>query len=115
MDPAEMKDHFGIPVKRSDKLAPEYIAKHGNLCVKVDAMPSDQVRELLERAITKRIDMEKWEQTKRIEKEEQEQLESLKGKMCCRQIKFYSGVYALVSRWFCLSRILKAGPEPIRF
>jgi hypothetical protein len=42
-------------------------------------------------------------------------LESLKGKTCCRQVKFYSGVYALASRWFCLSRILKAGPVPIRF
>ena len=44
-----------------------------------------------------------------------ELLESLKGKTCCRQVKFYSGVYALASRWFCLSRILQAGPEPIRF
>src|SRR5262249_60316452 len=25
-------------------------------------------------------------------------LESLKGKTCCRQVKFYSGVYALASR-----------------
>jgi hypothetical protein len=37
-------------------------------------------------------------------------LESLKGKTCCRQVKFYSGVYALAPWWFCLSRILKAGP-----
>jgi hypothetical protein len=33
-----MKDQFGIPVKRTDKLAPEYIAKHGNQCVEVDAI-----------------------------------------------------------------------------
>ena len=38
-------------------------------------------------------------------------LESLKGKRCCRQIKFYSGVSLLTSRWFCLSRILRAGPR----
>jgi hypothetical protein len=37
-------------------------------------------------------------------------LESLKGKTCCRQVKFYFVVYALGSWWFCLSRILKAGP-----
>jgi hypothetical protein len=37
-------------------------------------------------------------------------LESLKGKRCCRQVKFYSGVCALVAWRFCLSRILKAGP-----
>jgi hypothetical protein len=43
--------------------------------------------------------------------QEGESLESLKGKTCCRQVKFYSAVYALASRWFCLSRILKAGPE----
>jgi hypothetical protein len=44
-------------------------------------------------------------------------LESLKGKTCCRQVKFYSGVYALAWRWFCLSRILarplnSAAPRP---
>jgi hypothetical protein len=33
-------------------------------------------------------------------------LESLKGKRCCRQVKFYSGVSPLTSRWSCLSRIL---------
>jgi len=39
-------------------------------------------------------------------------LESLKGKSCCRQVKFYSGVCALAAWRFCLSRILKAGPGP---
>ncbi|MBV8227822.1 MAG: prephenate dehydrogenase/arogenate dehydrogenase family protein, partial [Verrucomicrobia bacterium] len=38
-------------------------------------------------------------------------LESLKGKRCCRQIKFYCGVCLLTLRWFCLSRILRAGPR----
>jgi hypothetical protein len=47
--------------------------------------------------------------------DEKTQIESLKGKTRCRQVKFYSGVCALASRWFCLSRILQAGPEPIRF
>jgi hypothetical protein len=40
------------------------------------------------------------------------ELESLKGKRCCRQVKFYSGVSPLTSRWCCLSRILRAGPRP---
>ena len=40
------------------------------------------------------------------------QLESLKGKMRCRQVKFYSGVYALATRWFCLSRILARPLNP---
>ena len=39
-------------------------------------------------------------------------LESLKGKRCCRQVKFYSGFCALAAWRFCLSRILKAGPGP---
>jgi hypothetical protein len=39
-------------------------------------------------------------------------LESLKGKRCCRQVKFYCGVSPLTSRWSCLSRILRAGPRP---
>jgi multidrug efflux pump subunit AcrB len=39
-------------------------------------------------------------------------LESLKGKRCCRQVKFYSGVSRLTSPWSCLSRILRAGPRP---
>ena len=39
------------------------------------------VRAMLEAAITKRIDMEKWDQTKRIEKEEQEQLEKFLDKL----------------------------------
>ena len=33
-------------------------------------------------------------------------LESLKGKRCCKQVKFYPGVCALAARRFCLSRIL---------
>jgi glycosyltransferase involved in cell wall biosynthesis len=33
-------------------------------------------------------------------------LESLKGKRCCRQVKFYRGVCALTAQRFCLSRIL---------
>ena len=37
-------------------------------------------------------------------------LESLKGKRCCKQVKFYPGICALAARRFCLSRILKAGP-----
>ena len=39
-------------------------------------------------------------------------LESLKGKRCCRQIKFYCGVRLLTLRWFCLSRILSEAAEP---
>jgi hypothetical protein len=39
-------------------------------------------------------------------------LESLKGKRCCRQLKFYSGVPLLTSRWFCLSRILARRLNP---
>jgi hypothetical protein len=39
-------------------------------------------------------------------------LESLKDKRCCREVKFYSGVSPLTSRWSCLSRILRAGPRP---
>jgi hypothetical protein len=39
-------------------------------------------------------------------------LESLKGKSCCRQVKFYSGVSPLTSRWSCLSRILARRLNP---
>ena len=39
-------------------------------------------------------------------------LESLKSKRCCRQVKFYSGVCSLTSRWSCLSRILSEAAEP---
>jgi hypothetical protein len=39
-------------------------------------------------------------------------LESLKGKRCCRQVKFYSGVSPLTSRWSCLSRILARQLNP---
>jgi hypothetical protein len=41
-----------------------------------------------------------------------EPLESLKGKRCCRQVKFYSGDSPLTSRWSCLSRILSEAAEP---
>ena len=72
-----MKNQFGIPVKRTDKLAPEYVSKYGNLCVEVDAIPSDEVRGLLETAITKRIDMEKWKETEETEGREQEEINRL--------------------------------------
>ena len=41
-----------------------------------------------------------------------DRLESLKGKTCCRQVKFYSGVSPLTSRWSCLSRILARRLNP---
>jgi len=76
-----MKDQFGIPVKRTDKLAPEYVSKYGNLCVEVDAIPSDEVRGLLETAITKWIDMERWKETEATEGREQQQIEGLVSRM----------------------------------
>jgi hypothetical protein len=73
----QLKDRFGILTKKGDRLRPDYQAKHGNLCVEVDAMPSDEIRDRLETAIKKRIDMQIWKQTQTIEEGEQQQLEAL--------------------------------------
>jgi hypothetical protein len=63
----QMKDQFGIPVKRTDTLAPDYVAKYGDQCVEVDAISSTEVGDMLQTAITKSIDMQIWEQTQTIE------------------------------------------------
>jgi hypothetical protein len=72
-----MQGQFGIMVKPGDKLAKAYVAQYGNQCVEVDAIESDEVRAMLERAIVKRIDQEAWNASEAIEKGEQAQLERL--------------------------------------
>ncbi len=77
----EMKTLYGIPTKKKDRTANVYIADYGDVCVEVDAMPSDEVRNLLDKAIEKRIDMDAWEKSKQREQEEQQHLESLVSKI----------------------------------
>jgi hypothetical protein len=72
-----MKERFGIPVKPKDKLGPAYIATYGNLCVEVDAIPSDENRNRLESAITRRIDMKLWEASETKEEQERKEIETL--------------------------------------
>lgn len=76
-----MQEQFGISVKGGDKLAPAYVRKYGRFCVEVDAIPSDEVRQLLENSIVKRIDIDVWKQSETIEKGEQEELKRLVSKM----------------------------------
>ena len=77
----EMKTLYGIPTKKKDRTANVYIADYGDVCVEVDAMPSDEVRNLLDKAIEKRIDMDAWEKSKQREQEEQQHLERLVSKI----------------------------------
>lgn len=76
-----MRGQFGIPVKGGDNLAPEYVKRYGKQCVEVDAIPSNEVRALLDTAIVKHVDMETWKESLEIERGEQLRLKRLVSKM----------------------------------
>jgi hypothetical protein len=67
--------HLTIPIKESDKLAWSYEAEFSTTrALEVDAIPSDEIRDRLEKAILEWIDKEKWDQTMKEQAEEKSKL-----------------------------------------
>ena len=50
------------PTKASDSRAPKYVAKYGNQCWELDALPPDQLRARVLNSITELIDLSKWDE-----------------------------------------------------
>jgi hypothetical protein len=65
-----------FPVKDNDPNAYNYVRKYGDQCVEVDAIPSDQVREMLDKAILEHIDQDAWNKSVDLEQQEWSQCEA---------------------------------------
>jgi hypothetical protein len=67
-----------IPAKRSDNNYSAYWSEfRTNHAVEVDAIPSDEIRDRLEKAILERLDAKAWENSQKKETEEKEKLRKL--------------------------------------
>jgi len=58
---------LGLKVKAGDKQGRAYIAKHGDRCVEVDAISSNEIRARLEAEILEHVDMGAWEGLQAVE------------------------------------------------
>jgi hypothetical protein len=72
-----MVGRFGISVKHSD---PNYLTYDHEACVEVDAIPSDQIREILDTEIQKHVDLKAWEKSQAKKEHEQQELRDLAAK-----------------------------------
>lgn len=60
----EQIDEYGLspnPVKKADTRSPEYIAKYGEECWELDALPPDVLQKIIDKTIREHIDWEAWE------------------------------------------------------
>ncbi len=72
------KGLLGFPVKRSGSWR-EYLARHDDRCVEVDALPPDEIRERVKNSIELHIESIEWEklkETERLERESWKQIAS---------------------------------------
>lgn len=70
-------DLIGFPVRQNasrawGKRCRDYIDEHGDRCVEVDAIPANEIRARLRRAIESHIDTGAWERLKAVEQAERE-------------------------------------------
>ena len=58
------------PTKRADARTPAYMAEYGDACLELDAVPPDELRQLIREAIVQHMNVEAWnERLDRIERE----------------------------------------------
>lgn len=73
-------DYYNLPpnlIKRSDSRARNFISRHGDLSVELDALPPDVLLQKVEDSIVKHLDMTKYEKQLERELEDKEQIEEL--------------------------------------
>jgi hypothetical protein len=70
--------HLTISIKPTDKLAQRYVDEFNTTrALEVDAIPSQEIRDRLEKSILKRLDKAKWDHTLKEETEERDKLLAL--------------------------------------
>ncbi|MBI1914518.1 MAG: hypothetical protein HYS12_07240 [Planctomycetes bacterium] len=67
-------DLVALPVKPSDKRSRGFVAKFGDKCAELDALPPTELRDRVRSAIHEHIDWESWQRLERVEQAEQETL-----------------------------------------
>ncbi len=73
-------DYYNLPpnlIKRSDSRARNFISRHGDLSVELDALPPDVLLQKVEDSIVKHLDMTKFEKQLELEREDKGQIEEL--------------------------------------
>jgi len=65
------------PAKKSDSRAANFIARHGDMAVELDALPPDELQRLVREGIEEFVDLSTFQQEEETEAEEQRRLEQL--------------------------------------
>lgn len=60
-----------LKVKAADPRAERFIGEYGDECVELDALPPNELRDRIERAVMQHVDAELWERSKMVEQAEQ--------------------------------------------
>ena len=61
---------FALPplrIKPADPRAGQFLVKHGSKCVELDALPPNELRRRIRKAVMKHVDKDSWERSKRVE------------------------------------------------
>jgi hypothetical protein len=79
-DQFDRPDLLGFPVKPTvqHKIRNRYISDYGNRCVEIDALPANEVRELVRETIEAHIDQKEWHRLQETERLERESIRSLR-------------------------------------
>jgi len=62
------------PTKSADPRSKDYVAKYGDKCWELDAVPPDSLQEIIRRSVWQFIDADLWKQTRETMEKEQQQL-----------------------------------------
>jgi hypothetical protein len=76
------QDILGFPVRKIkskawEKRCADYVARFGNRCVEVDAIPAREIRDRVRQAIESHIDQQAWERLKVVEAAERESIANI--------------------------------------
>jgi hypothetical protein len=73
----EVFDLVELPAKRTDSRSASFIARYGERCAELDALPPDELRRRIRDAIEPFIDQERWERIRQTEELERESLANI--------------------------------------
>jgi len=77
-------DEYNLPqdfAKSSDNRKPAFIKQHGDVSVELDALPVDILREKIQDALHDHMNMDAWENVKKLETEERKRIKEALGRI----------------------------------
>jgi hypothetical protein len=82
----EQVDVYNLPhnpdaLKPRDRRAGKYLAQFGNLAVELDALPPATLQEIIRKSIEEKLDLTKFEEQKRLEEVDCDELDALRNKV----------------------------------